>query len=283
MPASIAYAVQRSRPARSNQRCGRRPQWKSCPSPLVEVRVTVKDTITVNPTELNAESVKVASKQPEAEEPRSTKTSLAIEVHDEPCNTARTAKVSPMVCTSTAITIESDCQQDSVTMALGVEVALSHMCCFAQQPERMTCFHCVRDPGVGLGSYLDRVRTYFGCGSECFVIALLYIDRLHKLHPQIAVSKLSVHRLLITSMVLAAKFHDDLFFTNAHYAKIGGIRVEELNALERRFCQLLDWRLHVRPEEFEMYHAIVQKAAAARRAAGHDTMSQVSSNVQATS
>ncbi|CAE8625639.1 unnamed protein product, partial [Polarella glacialis] len=57
----------------------------------------------------------------------------------------------------------------------------------------------------------------------------------------------------------AAKFQDDVFFTNAHYAKIGGLRVDELNALERRFCQLLDWRLFVKPGEFELYRKIVLK------------------------
>ncbi|CAE8622291.1 unnamed protein product, partial [Polarella glacialis] len=141
--------------------------------------------------------------------------------------------------------------------------ALSHMCSLAPQTERMTCFHSVRDSGVSVELYFRRIRSYFSCSSECYVLALLYIDRLIKLHPGITVSKLSVHRLLITAMVVAAKFQDDVFFTNAHYAKIGGLRVDELNALERRFCQLLDWRLFVKPGEFELYRKIVLKAAAA--------------------
>lgn len=60
-----------------------------------------------------------------------------------------------------------------------------------------------------------------------------------------------MHRLLITAVLVAAKFLDDSYFNNAYYAKVGGISLEEMNALELDFLLRCDFRLHVVPEDFD--------------------------------
>jgi hypothetical protein len=52
------------------------------------------------------------------------------------------------------------------------------------------------------------------------VVALIYIDRIIESR-NVVLTALNVHRLLITSLMLAAKFFDDLFYNNAFYAKLG--------------------------------------------------------------
>lgn len=148
-------------------------------------------------------------------------------------------------------------------VVLGLAVALERMASLAPQPEAMTSFHCVRAPRVSIRDYLGRIKKFFGCSLECYVLGLLYIDRIVKRHPHIAVSQLSSHRMLICSMTLAAKFQDDCFYTNTFYAQVGGLQVQELNRLEARMAQLLDYRLYVSTEEFEIYRSILCKAAAA--------------------
>lgn len=145
----------------------------------------------------------------------------------------------------------------------GLAVALERMASLAPEGEQLTSFHCVRAPGVSIRDYLGRIRKFFGCSLECYVMGLLYIDRLIKRHPNIVVSRLSCHRLLICSMMLAAKFQDDVFYANSFYAKVGGLRVQELNNLEAKMVQLLDFRLCISPEEFELYRSILCKASAA--------------------
>eukprot|EP00166_Cyanidium_caldarium_P005198 ctg_6080.g658 len=54
-------------------------------------------------------------------------------------------------------------------------------------------------------------------------------------------TSLNAHRLLITSVMLAAKFFDDIFYNNAYYAKVGGVPVSELNALELAMLKELDY------------------------------------------
>jgi hypothetical protein len=69
--------------------------------------------------------------------------------------------------------------------------------------------------------------------------------------PSLRITALSVHRLLITAVLVAAKFLDDSYFNNAYYAKVGGISLEEMNALELDFLLRCDFRLHVVPEAFD--------------------------------
>jgi len=84
-------------------------------------------------------------------------------------------------------------------------------------------------------------------------MSMIYIDRLVRKLPDVVVTPLSVHRLLLISTVVAAKFNDDVFYTSAYYAKVGGVSVQEMNKLEARFVQMLDWNLHVHPEEYRIY------------------------------
>ena len=73
-------------------------------------------------------------------------------------------------------------------------------------------------------AYLERIKKYARCSDSCFVVALIYIDRLIETQ-NVVLTSLNVHRLVITSLMLAAKFFDDLFYNNAFYAKLGGTHI----------------------------------------------------------
>jgi len=119
--------------------------------------------------------------------------------------------------------------------------------------EPLTVFHAVRVPSVSIHDYLFRIARYFLCSPECFVMALVYIDRIMKKQNDFVISKLNIHRLIVTSMMLAVKFFDDTYYSNAYYAKVGGVKAQEMNVLEVHFLRLIDWHLFVSPEEFELY------------------------------
>lgn len=70
-------------------------------------------------------------------------------------------------------------------------------------------FHALRPPAISIKDYLQRVAKYAACSGECFVLALVYIDRIIQSNPTFVVNSLNIHRLLITSIMLAAKFFDD--------------------------------------------------------------------------
>lgn len=128
------------------------------------------------------------------------------------------------------------------------------------RPARVTPFHSVRVPPICIKDYLRRIRKYFVCTDECFVLALIYIDRVAKIDAVMAVCALNVHRLLLLTVMLAAKFNDDVYYSNAYYAKVGGMALKEVNALEARLLRMLNWHLLVDPVEYQLYHSLVRKA-----------------------
>ena len=117
----------------------------------------------------------------------------------------------------------------------------------AIEPGPCTKFQAMRPPSISILDYLLRVHKYAKCSTECFVLALIYIDRLIQRNAFI-LSGLNVHRVIIISIMVAAKFFDDHYYNNAYYAKVGGVPCDELNRLEVDFLFRVDFTLHVKPE-----------------------------------
>jgi len=131
---------------------------------------------------------------------------------------------------------------------------------------QITRFHAIRPPEISIKDYLERIKRYFGCSNECFVLSLVYIDRIVKCHENFTVSILNVHRLLITSVMLAAKFFDDVYYSNCFYGRVGGVCTKEVNVLEAHFLSLLDFNLFVAPREYNQYRRNVMAAVCYRQA-----------------
>ncbi|PWZ19180.1 Cyclin-P3-1 [Zea mays] len=74
--------------------------------------------------------------------------------------------------------------------------------------ESTTIFHGQRVPELSIKLYAERIFKYAKCSPSCFVLALIYMER-YLQQPNIYMTSFSVHRLLITSVVVAAKFIDD--------------------------------------------------------------------------
>lgn len=109
----------------------------------------------------------------------------------------------------------------------------------------------------------NRIQKYFQCSYECFVCSLAYIELLLR-NQQFVLNSYSIHRVILTtynrnlvlmsSMVAAAKFYDDSFFTNDLYARIGGVPVDEMNNLELDFVFLINFSLLITPEEYQKFY-----------------------------
>jgi hypothetical protein len=117
-------------------------------------------------------------------------------------------------------------------------------------PGQVTKFHAMKAPGIAIQQYLERYVTihrcrlnkfdicsdthfqlfpfyrvlkYASCSNECFILALIYIDRLIQRN-NFLLTELNVHRVVITAILLAAKFFDDAYYNNAYYAKLRSLR-----------------------------------------------------------
>ncbi|WOK95993.1 cyclin-P3-1 [Canna indica] len=126
--------------------------------------------------------------------------------------------------------------------------------------ETGSAFNGLRAPTLSIKRYIERIFKYSKCSPSCFVLAYIYIERYIQ-KPNMHLTSLNVHRLLITSVVAAAKFIDDAFFSNAYYAKVGGISTKEMNRLEINFLFSLDFRLQVNVDTFTTYCSLLEKEA----------------------
>lgn len=113
-----------------------------------------------------------------------------------------------------------------------------------------TCFDSESPPPIGLFDYVERLWKHMDCSIQCFVIGISYIRRILETHSGIRVGLLNVHTLTLSSLVVAAKFHDDSFRTNAYYARVGGVSATSLHDLETAFIKLLGWRAAITKESF---------------------------------
>ncbi|PVZ98474.1 hypothetical protein BB558_005505 [Smittium angustum] len=62
----------------------------------------------------------------------------------------------------------------------------------------------------------------------------------------------SIHRLVITAVVVSSKLYSDVFYTNTRYAKVGGLSIRELNGLELYFLGLFDYNMFISSTEFAL-------------------------------
>ncbi|XVF41939.1 hypothetical protein PTKIN_Ptkin01aG0321000 [Pterospermum kingtungense] len=128
----------------------------------------------------------------------------------------------------------------------------------SKKKDVITIFHGSKPPALSIRQYIERIFKYSKCSNSCFVVALIYVDR-YMQRTNAYLTSLNAHRLLITSVMVAAKFMDDQCNNNAYYAKVGGVSTEEMNGLEMKLLFSLDFRLHVTTEVFKTYCSKIER------------------------
>ena len=116
-------------------------------------------------------------------------------------------------------------------------------------------FDCAQGsfPSVSLYDYILRLMRYAPATKELYVAALILIDRMLSMNPGMIVTERNIHRLVATSILVASKFFDDLFYTNKFFADVACIDVNELNNLEICFLVHIKFGLFIRKELFVSY------------------------------
>lgn len=130
--------------------------------------------------------------------------------------------------------------------------------------ETTSLFFSSSRPTIPLNDFLARLRLYAKCSDGVFLWALVLLQRLEYADRRLRVSPFNIHRLLITAIMISAKFVDNAWYSNKYYARVGGVAsVEEMNNLELEMLKLLDFRVHVPLSE--LLHFCYKHAASAVR------------------
>ncbi|GFZ50652.1 hypothetical protein JCM24511_08410 [Saitozyma sp. JCM 24511] len=191
-----------------------------------------------------------------------------------------------------------DCPTDTLVILIShmLNLLIQHNDQVALTPDALTRFHSRAAPGITVVDYLRRIVKYTNMeqmngscsnlrgGEERTVDAgaarlgspylsraverqkipllslLAYIDITCQHVPSFTLSSLTVHRFLIAGVCAGSKAQCDVFCTNSHYAKVGGIKVAELNALEREFLKVTQWALCCNADLLQRYYTSLIKS-----------------------
>lgn len=111
-------------------------------------------------------------------------------------------------------------------------------------------FCATHTPPISVEKYADRLVKYMHCSPEVFVFALAYLRRL--VLAGFPVHSRSIHRLLLTSVLVALKCRDDVYYHMSFYAEVGGVTPKDLCIMELRFLSdLIHFEGEVSVEEYQ--------------------------------
>ena len=113
-------------------------------------------------------------------------------------------------------------------------------------------FSTATPPNVKLQYFFSRIKKYAKIEKSTLIIILIYADRMCT-NSGIILNPYNIHRIILGCLLLAIKYNEDVYFTNIHYAKVGGISLQELNILENFSFKFLDFNLYVSDEIYNKY------------------------------
>lgn len=134
-------------------------------------------------------------------------------------------------------------------------------------------FCCKAAPKISLFAYIERIVLYINswvdakgkkeekpyagmsAGLRALIIAIIYLDRLSQKRrtngsPIAIVNKMTIHRLMLISMMVATKFAEDAPLCSKYMSKVGGIPTNEINQSELAFVKTLEYELFISEREF---------------------------------
>ena len=107
-------------------------------------------------------------------------------------------------------------------------------------------------PSMSIKDYLLRLSQFTKMSESTIIIILIYIDRISNLN-NFRLTYKNIYKLILSAMVVAIKYNEDLFYSSAIYAKLGGLSVSELNYLEFQFLILIKFSLFIENDLFDKY------------------------------
>eukprot|EP00357_Protocruzia_adherens_P019717 CAMPEP_0115000554 /NCGR_PEP_ID=MMETSP0216-20121206/16829_1 /TAXON_ID=223996 /ORGANISM="Protocruzia adherens, Strain Boccale" /LENGTH=207 /DNA_ID=CAMNT_0002365679 /DNA_START=985 /DNA_END=1608 /DNA_ORIENTATION=+ len=101
--------------------------------------------------------------------------------------------------------------------------------------------------------YVQRIVTGVNCSPHCYVMIMVYLERIAERISNFAVTKGNIHALFATTLLVTLKFHEDNTPTNRMFSTLSSIPIDELNKFELEIMKALDWDLKIDRATFKQY------------------------------
>jgi ATP-dependent 26S proteasome regulatory subunit len=106
---------------------------------------------------------------------------------------------------------------------------------------------------ITLEDYLMRIRKHSDLELNTLVCSFILIDKLINTH-RIILSTKNVHKILLSGILISIKFMEDVIYKQNDYAKIGGVSLSSLSAIETAFLKIIDYKIVISHDVFEQYY-----------------------------
>jgi len=142
-------------------------------------------------------------------------------------------------------TLRADCLLENQRTLRLITLTLDRICNTNRElrDDCPTPFDAVAIPAMPLVAYVARLRRYTKLDFVCFLVALTYMDQLCQQDGAFCPTLHNIHRLLVTSLLVASKAAGERRHDNKFMSMCGGITAGELSKLEVELCCRLGWAL----------------------------------------
>lgn len=103
---------------------------------------------------------------------------------------------------------------------------------------------------LNLEKYITRIWQYTKLEENTLITAFCLVMKISD--KNLILTHMNVFSLVLAALTIAIKLQEDDFYSGKFYSKVGGISLEELNALESAFLEYCDFDVHVTHDEFRM-------------------------------
>lgn len=124
--------------------------------------------------------------------------------------------------------------------------------------QKKMIFYSSNIPTISIKDYLYRIQSLSEVEDNTLILALIYIDKIYE-KTSIILTEFNIHRILFTSILIAIKYNEDIFYENNFYAKIAGVTDKELRKMEIKFLKLIKFELYANKSLFEKYKNYICK------------------------
>ena len=87
---------------------------------------------------------------------------------------------------------------------------------------------------IDLKVYIESIHKETRFEPECLILALIYIDRYNLNCCDFTLTWQNIHKLLLACLVLATKFHGEVYYDNKAFEIGGGVNNVKLVELEMK-------------------------------------------------
>ena len=110
---------------------------------------------------------------------------------------------------------------------------------------------------VSIYTYILNIYSFLNLEFSTIILSLININRLLERRRD-HLSKNNFYKLFITSCLLNSKINEDITYDSDCFAMAGNIDKNELIFLEKKFFEMVDYRLFVNDEVYRRYYTFIK-------------------------